>query len=97
MSAISLNTKNNNPYLFAKLVNILDSNPKKFNIQKKVTDEIGIYYINYDKNPFYLVIDNLKGYLEENDDNKYLTMIFTSKMKSKDYVYENMGRNQKSY
>ena len=48
MSAISLNIKNNNPYLFAKLVNILDFNPKKFNIQKEGTDEIGIYYINYD-------------------------------------------------
>ena len=48
-------------------------------IQKKETDEIDIYYIDYDKNPFYLVIDDLKGHLEENDDNKYLTMIFTSK------------------
>ena len=79
MSAISLDIQNNNPYLFAKLVDILDFNPKKLNIQKEGTDQIGIYYINYDKNPFYLVIDHLKGYLEENDDNKYLTMIFTSK------------------
>ena len=78
MSAISLNIKNNNLYLFAKLFNILNFNPKKLNIQKEGTDEIGIYYIDYDKNPFYLVIDDLKGYLEEHDDNKYLTMIFTS-------------------
>ena len=86
MSAISLNIKNNNPYLFAKLVNILDFNPKKFNIQKEGTDEIGIYYINYDKSPFYLVIDDLKGYLEENDDNKYLAMIFTSKSQKMIYT-----------
>ena len=79
MSAISLNIKNNNPYLFAKLFNILNFNPKKLDIQEKETDEVGIYSIDYDKNPFYLVIDDLKGYLEENDDNKYLTMIFTSK------------------
>ena len=31
MSPISLNIKNN-PYLFAKLFNILDFNPKKLNI-----------------------------------------------------------------
>ena len=68
MSEVSLNIKNNNPYLLAKLFNIFNFNPKKLNIQKEGTDEIGIYYINYDKNPFYLVIDDLKGYLEENDD-----------------------------
>ena len=86
MSAISLNIKNNNPYLLAKLFNILNFNPKKLDIQKKETDEIGIYYINYDKNPFYLVIDDSKGYLEENDDNKYLTMIFTSKSQKMMYT-----------
>ena len=86
MSAISLNIKNNNPYLFTKLFNILNFNPKKLDIQKKETDEIDIYYIDYDKNPFYLVIDDLKGYLEETDDNKYLTMIFTSKSQKMMYT-----------
>ena len=56
------------------------------NIQKEGTDEIGIYYIDYDKNPFYLVIDDLKGYLEENDDNKCLMMIFTSKSQKMMYA-----------
>ena len=79
MSAISLNIKNNNRYLFSQLVDIFWFNPKKLNIQIEGTDKIGIYYINYDSNPFYLVIDDLNGYLEENDDNKYLTIIFTSK------------------
>ena len=40
MSAILLNIKYNNPYLFAKLVDILDFNPKKLNIQKERPDEI---------------------------------------------------------
>ena len=31
-------------------------------------------------------IDDLKGYLEENDDNKYLTMIFTSKSQKMMYT-----------
>ena len=38
-----------------------------------------IYYIDYGKDPFYIVINDLKGYFEQNDNNKYLTMIFTSK------------------
>ena len=33
-----------------------------------------IYYIDYDKDPFYLVTDDLKGYFEENDDSKYEMM-----------------------
>ena len=86
MSAISLNNKNNNPYLCAKLFNILNFNPKKLDIQKKETDEIGIYHIDHDKNAFYLVIDDLKGYLVGNDDNKYLTMIFTSKSQKMMYT-----------
>ena len=86
MSAFSLNIKNNNLYLFAKLVNILEFNPKGLNIQKEGTDEIGIYYIDYNKNPFYLVIDNIKGYVEENDYNKYLTMIFTRKSQKMMYT-----------
>ena len=49
-----------------KLVNIFDFNPKKLSI-KKVTNAVSndpeyIYYVKYDKNPFYLAIDDLKGY-----------------------------------
>ena len=55
-------------------------------IQKEGINEIGIYYIDYDKIPFYLVIDDLKGYLEENDDNKCLTIIFTSKSQKMMYT-----------
>ena len=86
MRAISLIIKNNDPYLFAELVDIFYFNPKNLNIQIEGTDEIGIYYINYDNNPFYLVIDDLKGYLEENYDNMYLTMIFTSKSQKMMYT-----------
>ena len=49
-----------------RLINILDFNPKKLSIQKVCTinDEIeSIYYVKYDENPFYLVIDDLKGFL----------------------------------
>ena len=46
-------------------VNILDFNPKKLSIQKvcAINDEIeSIYYVKYYEDPFYLVIDDLKGY-----------------------------------
>ena len=51
----------------ARLVNILDFNPKKFSIEKvcAVNDELEhIYYIKYDEDPFFLVIDDLKGYFK---------------------------------
>ena len=64
---VSINIKNI-PFTNNKqLVNIFDFNPKKLSI-KKVTDAINndkeyIYYVKYDNNSFYLVIDNLKGIL----------------------------------
>ena len=47
----------------ARLVNILDFNPEKLSIEKvcAINDELEhIYYIKYNNNSFYLVIDNLK-------------------------------------
>ena len=77
---ISLDIKNRLFTLFAKVVNIVDFNPKRLNIQKEGSGELCIYYIKYNKDPFYLVIDDLKGYFEENNDNKYLTMSKSQKM-----------------
>ena len=55
------------PY-YSRFFNILDFNPKKLSIEK-VTDAVNnelehIYYIKYDKDPFYLVINDLKGYFK---------------------------------
>ena len=52
----------------SRLVNILDFNPKKLSIEK-VTDAVNdepeyIYYVKYDKDSFYLVINDLKGYFK---------------------------------
>ena len=50
-----------------RLVNILDFNPKKLSIEKvcAINDEQEhIYYIKYDREPFYLVISDLKGYFK---------------------------------
>ena len=51
----------------ARLVNIFDFNPKKLSIEKvcAINDEKEyIYYIKYGGDPFYLVIDDLKGYFK---------------------------------
>ena len=83
---ISINIKNRLFTLFAKVVNIFEFNSKRLSIRKAGSDEMCIYYIDDDKDPFYLVIGDLKGYFEENDDNKYLTMIFTSKSQKMMYT-----------
>ena len=49
----------------ARLVNIFDFNPEKLSIEKvcAINDELEhIYYVKYNNNSFYLVIDDLKGY-----------------------------------
>ena len=83
---ISIDIKNRLFTLFAKLVNIFEFNSKRLSIEKVRSSETCIYYIKYDKDPFYLVIGELKGYFEQNDDNKYLTMIFTSKSQKMMYT-----------
>ena len=93
---ISINIKNRLFRLFAKVVNIFECNSKRLSIRKTGSGETCIYYIDYGKDPFYLVIDDLKGNFEETDDNKYSTMIFTSK--SQKMMYKRIWeKNLKSY
>ena len=70
-----------------RLVNILDFNPKKLSIQKvcAINDEIeSIYYVKYDENPFYLVIDDLKGYFKYSEEEE-LKFIIEDQRKRKIY------------
>ena len=58
-----------NPYFtyYSRLVNILDFNPKKLSIEKvcAINDNLElICYVKYDEDPFYLIIDDLKGYFK---------------------------------
>ena len=62
-----------------QLVNIFDFNPKKLSI-KKVTDSVSddkeyIYYVKYDNNFFYLVINDLKGYFRYYKDTAELSSL----------------------
>ena len=83
---ISIDIKTRLFTLFAKLVNIFYFNFKILSVRKAGSSETCIYYIDYNKDPFYLVVNDLKGYFEQNDDNKYLTMIFTSKSQKMMYT-----------
>ena len=77
----------------ARLVNILDFNPKKLSIEKvcSINDEIErIYYVKYGGHHFYLVIDDLKGYFKyfkEKDTTElsYLEFIIEDQKKRKIY------------
>ena len=64
---ISIKIKNPPFTYHARLVNILDFNSKKLSIEKvcAINDELErIYYVKYGGDPFYLVIDDLKGYFK---------------------------------
>ena len=64
---ISIKTKDPLFTYRARLVNIFDFNPKKLSIEKvcAINDEQEhIYYIKYAGDPFYLVINDLKGYFK---------------------------------
>ena len=69
------------------MVNILDFNPKKLRIEKvcAINDELElIYYVKYDRDPFYLVIDDLKGYFKYYKE-KELKFIIEDQRKRKIY------------
>ena len=71
----------------ARLVSILDFNPEKLNIEKvyAINDELErIYYVKYGEYPFYLVIDNLKGYFKYSKE-KELKFIIDDQRKRKIY------------
>ena len=72
----------------ARLVNILDFDPEKSIIEKvcAINDELEhIYYVKYNNNSFYLVIDNLKGYFKysKEEDEKKLKFIIEDQIKKK--------------
>ena len=70
-----------------RLVNILDFNPEKLSIEKVCTinDEIErISYVKYNEDPFYLVIDDLKGYFKYSKE-KELKFIIEDQRKRKIY------------
>ena len=72
----------------AKLINILNFNPKKISIEKvcAINDELErIYYVKYGGDPFYLVIDDLKGCFKYSEEKK-LTFVIEDKKKKEKFI-----------
>ena len=77
-----INVKNRTYYFFDDMINIKDFNLSLIKTDKKSYKNIGIYYIGYitvkdpdhvkinSVNPLYLIIGNVDGYIEENNENK---------------------------
>ena len=85
---MKLRIKNRLFFHTAKLNNILDINLNKKSISDILeNDDLAIYYIKYNNNIFYLVIDAVKGYFEtvDDDDRKYnyLSIIFDNEKHEK--------------
>ena len=89
-----INIKNRTYYFFNDMINIKDFDPRLIKIDKKSYKNIGIYYIGYimiksvsdyenitHVHPLYLIIGDVDGYIEENNENKYLTFASTDKNK----------------
>ena len=88
----SLSIKNSSTYYPpVKLVNLIDFNPEKLGINVVGNEELSIYYVTYDNDPFYLVVDDVRGLVEENSGAKYLTF----SLRNKNYVYDNFWKEIK--
>ena len=88
-----MNSKNRTNYFFNDIVNIKNFDPNRITIDKKSYKNTIVYYIghipiknlSYVKiniaNPLYLIINEITGYIEESNGNKYLTLLSTDKNK----------------
>ena len=91
---MQLGIKNKLLFHPAKLNNILDINLNKISVEDILNDDnLGVYYIKYNNNIFYLVIDDVKGYFEKAEDNNYLTIIFDNEKYEK--IFKNMWDKMK--
>ena len=71
----------------AKLVNLIDFDPKKISIKTKnnTNNNIKVHNIRYENGGFYLTINNLKGYFNFTNNRGILTMLFDDINKQNKY------------
>ena len=83
----------------ARFVNILDFNPEKLSIEKvcAINDNLEcIYYVKYDKDPFYLVIDGLQGYFKYSKEKDTTELSSLERRKELEFIIEDQ-RKRKIY
>ena len=94
---ISIKIKNPLFTYHARFVNILDFNPKKLSIEKvrAINDELErIYYVKYDKDPFYLIIDDLKGYFKYSKEKGTSELSSLERRKELEYIIEDQRKTE---
>ena len=64
----------------ARLVNLLDFEPEKLNIETKsnTNNNIKVHHVKYENSGFYFTINNIRGYFNFSKNLGNLTMIFAS-------------------
>ena len=81
----------------ARLVNILDFNPKKLSIENVcgINDELEcIYYVKYGGDPFYLVIDDLKGYFKYSKEKDTTELSSLERRKELEFIIEDQRKTK---
>ena len=88
-----INIKNQTYYFFDDIIDIKNFDPVLLKIDKKSYEDIDIYYIGYitvkdsdyvkinSVNPLYLIINEVDGYFEEINENRFLILVSTYKNK----------------
>ena len=64
----------------SKLVNLIEFKPDKISVktESNTKNDIKVHHVKYEDSGFYLVIDNLEGYFEFNDNVGYLNMLLVN-------------------
>ena len=90
-----IDIKNRKYYFFIYMINIENFDPNNTKIDEKSCKIILIYYIGYvtikhskhvkvySVNPLYLIFNEVNGFFEEINGNKYLTLVPTNESKKK--------------
>ena len=79
------------------MVNILDFNSKKLSIEKvcAINDELErIYYVKYDNNPFYLIIDDFKGYFKYSKEKDTAELSSLERRKELEFIIEDQRKTK---
>ena len=91
--------KNRTYYFFDYTIKIKDFDPDLLKIDKRSYNNIDVYYSGYitkkdfdyvkinSANPLYLIIDEVDGYIEEKNGNKFLLLVSTDKNKEVSIKY----------
>ena len=94
---ISIKIKNPLFTYYSRLVNILDFNPKKLSIEKvcAINDKLQrIYYVKYNKDPFYLIIDDLKGYFKYSKEKDTAELSSLERRKELEFIIEDQRKKK---